>query len=221
MEKQELINHLKTYLPFNSTINIKNTRNRLIRVRKNIFTTNINIHPIFLKADKNIIHDIINFILQRNTQKIKESKKNLSKFFNDNYTSKTTRINNNYEYKNILSMFDEIILNLKQIYKNIDFNKLKITWGKNYKKHRVSIRFGSFDKKNILIRIHPCLDKKTIPDYFIRSIIYHEISHFIIQAINKDSMPHSKEFKNVLKQIDPEYKISRKWEKENKRMFFV
>ncbi len=220
MEKEDFVNHIKKFLPSNSIVNFKKSNNNIIKVKKRLFTLDINIHPAFLKADKNLIQDIVNFINQDKSKDLKESKNRISKFFNENYIPQKIKIKNKFKYKNIQFNFQDIIANLKNVYTNINFNDLKITWGKNYKNRRRSIRFGSFDKKNNLIRIHPSLDNINIPDFFIRSIIYHEITHFIVFTLYKKSQPHSKIFRSILKMLDPDYETSRIWEKNNKYIFF-
>lgn len=53
-----------------------------------------------------------------------------------------------------------------------------ITWGKMpTRRHRRSIRFGSFTPDDNLIRIHPYLDQAFVPIYFIRYIVFHEMLH--------------------------------------------
>ena len=220
MDKKEFINHIKKFLPSNCTINIKSYNKDLIKIKKKLFLTEINIHSTFLKADKNIIQDILIFINQDKNKNLKEVKYRLSKFFEENYVPKKFKINNKFKYKNIEKLFQNIITRLNDLYNNINFFELKITWGKNYKYRRRSIRFGSFDKKHNLIRIHPALDNSYVPDFFINSIIYHEVAHFIIHKTNKKSLPHSKVFYNLLKMIDPDYNNSRIWEKNNKMIFF-
>ena len=71
-----------------------------------------------------------------------------------------------------------------------------------------------------MVNMYKKLDNTYIPDFFISSIIYHEIAHFIIYKIQKKTLPHSKTFYNILKMIDPNYEDSRQWEKNNKMIFF-
>ncbi len=220
MQKNDFINHIKQYLPTNCTIHIKSNNNNLIKIKKKLFMTEIIIHPVFLNADKNLIQDIVIFIKQDKSKNIKESKLRMSKFYEENYKSKKIKIKNKYKHKDIQYLFQNILIKLNDLYNNINFFELKITWGKNYKTRRRSIRFGSFDKRHNLIRIHPALDNTYVPDFFISSIIYHEITHFIVYKLQKKSMPHSKMFYNILKKIDPDFETSRLWEKNNKMIFF-
>ena len=220
MEKERFINRLKEFLPYNCNIKVVNRKSRLVSVKKKLFSTEVNIHSIFLKSDDSIISDIIEFVLNRNKDRVKESKERIAAFFEKNYTSKSTTLNINYKYHDINSIVNDIITELKIIYKEVDFDKLKITWGKNSRRRRVSIRFGSYDKKRNLVRIHPVLDNPDVPEYFIKSVIYHEIAHFISYELSEKNSPHGKTFYSILKRIDPDFEKSKMWEKNNKMMFF-
>lgn len=53
-----------------------------------------------------------------------------------------------------------------------------ITWGKMPTLRRCrSIRFGSYDARANVIRIHPLLDQAFVPSFFVEYIVYHEMLH--------------------------------------------
>lgn len=55
-----------------------------------------------------------------------------------------------------------------------------ITWGQNRKSPRGarrSIRLGSYAPLEQLIRIHPVLDSVFVPEFFVASVVYHEMLH--------------------------------------------
>lgn len=53
---------------------------------------------------------------------------------------------------------------------------VRITWGKHSRGKR-SIRLGSYDFGQRLIRIHPALDRAFVPRYFVEFVVYHELLH--------------------------------------------
>jgi hypothetical protein len=220
LSKEELINHLKNYLPSNYNITVKNKNNYLVQVRAGIFKSEVTVHPVFLNADKNILHDIINFILKKNREEIKAIKKRLSDFFNANKKTKKVKINVKHKIKNIDIMVQNVVSDLKMKFPSVDFSPLKITWGRATKQRVRSIRFGSFDKRTLLVRLHPILDNNGIPDYFIYSVIYHEIAHYIVYKTDSGARTHGAYFNKLLRTIDPFYKQGKLWEKTNKGFFF-
>jgi len=216
MSNEHQIKYLYERIPFESKIHFRSQNNRLVSIHKKIFSTKINIHPVFLNGDLNILNDILNVITNRNSDL---SKKRLQSFYHSNKRERISKIDHRYKYKNIGSLFSSCISEAKRNY-DIDLSDLKITWGRNSKNRRRSIRFGSYDKTSNLVRLHPILDNEKIPDHFVESIIKHEIAHHIVRSLHNDAKPHSKEFKEIYKKIDSEHETSRKWEKTNKKMFF-
>jgi hypothetical protein len=58
-----------------------------------------------------------------------------------------------------------------------------ITWGKRSTTgatKRKTIKLGSYSGVDRLIRVHPALDKKWVPRYFVAYIVYHEMLHHVI-----------------------------------------
>lgn len=92
-----------------------------------------------------------------------------------------------------------------------------ITWGqRTRKKGRNHIRLGSYNFEQRVIRIHPALDKKWVPKYYIESVIYHEMLHAYFGVKNKNGkcQYHTKAFKE--KEINFSHWVqAREWEKKN------
>ncbi|HSP33781.1 MAG TPA: hypothetical protein VLU46_05635 [Thermoanaerobaculia bacterium] len=60
---------------------------------------------------------------------------------------------------------------------------LPVRWGQQIsRKRRRSIRLGSYNHVTAEIRIHPLLNSRHIPAFFIESIIHHEYLHHVIGA---------------------------------------
>ena len=227
-KKEELINLLQEFMPFNCKISIKNYTKTIISVRRGVFSTTVILNSIFLEAEKSLIFEIIIFIknFNKNNSPLKNAKERIKQFYENNQhlldeKETKTKLNHKFKHKNINLFFNEIVKELETDFSKINFEHIKITWGRKTKNRGRSIRFGSYNRQKKLIRIHPILDNKNIPDHFIRSIIYHEIGHFIYQYLKPDSKSHhNKEFYSLLKKIDCNYFLSEKWEDENKRLFF-
>ena len=74
---------------------------------------------------------------------------------------------------------------------------VNIGWGRDGKGRR-SIRFGSYDFAQQLIRIHPALDVEWVPEYFVDFVVYHELLHAVL-PVRTDAagrrVLHSPEFR--------------------------
>jgi hypothetical protein len=98
-----------------------------------------------------------------------------------------------------------------------DLDDLHITWGRRGRGSK-SIRFGSYDFDRRLIRIHPALDKKWVPEYFVEFIVYHELLHAIFPPRPGQTRRkvHTPEFRAMEKQF-PHYDKAMQWESANLR----
>jgi hypothetical protein len=77
-------------------------------------------------------------------------------------------------WHNLQALFDE----LNATYFDGEI-RARITWGPRGKRRRArdSIQLGSYTMEDGLIRIHPVLDAKDVPRFYVEWIIYHEMLH--------------------------------------------
>src|SRR5208283_1840411 len=62
-----------------------------------------------------------------------------------------------------------------------------ITWGAGSSRKTVRKRtLGSYSNHNNIIRINPVLDRKTVPEYYIAFVVYHEMLHAALGIMEKD-----------------------------------
>jgi hypothetical protein len=110
--------------------------------------------------------------------------------------------------------------NLEQIYQDLNQTYFAsrvaadITWGRRPpQRPRTSIRFGSYDAKQRLIRIHHLLDQSFVPQYFVESVVFHEMLHQLIprQRINGRWSVHPPAFRQA-EQRFPYYEPALQWQ---------
>jgi hypothetical protein len=86
---------------------------------------------------------------------------------------------------------------------------LPVKWGNQIsRKRRRSIRLGSYNHQTSEIRIHPLLNSRQIPAFFIQSIIHHEYLHHILGA------QHNRRFQ-VYERKFRYYRESQEWIRRN------
>lgn len=89
-----------------------------------------------------------------------------------------------------------------------------ITWGQWANRgRRRSIRFGSYSQTRHLIRIHPALDRASVPRFFVRYVVFHEMLHAhmgIGESETGRRRIHPPEFKRREQQY-PEYERAIAW----------
>jgi len=54
----------------------------------------------------------------------------------------------------------------------------RVTWGRRTRsRSRGSLRLGSYDPEDNIVRIHAVLDRSSVPSWFVRYVLFHEILH--------------------------------------------
>lgn len=81
---------------------------------------------------------------------------------------------------------------------------------------RKSIKLGSYSADTQVIRIHPALDSRSVPRYFIEWIVFHELLHHRFRSALKarSGQVHTPEFCR-LERTFPHYERARAWERAN------
>ena len=116
---------------------------------------------------------------------------------------------------------------LKKLYNEVNAEhfsgkiKLNIGWGRqpkrrNKRRRTRSIVFGSYNRAQNLIRIHPQMDREDMDERFIRYVIFHEMLHHIVpcEKSGDRTLHHPPNFKKLEKQYpgyDEMRVLSKKW----------
>jgi len=95
--------------------------------------------------------------------------------------------------------------------------EIEITWGRDGRGSK-SIRFGSYDFDQRLIRVHPALDQEWVPEFFVEFIVYHELLHAVCPPVEGEDgrRVHTEEFIELERQF-PRYQEAVEWESTNLR----
>ena len=82
---------------------------------------------------------------------------------------------------------------------------------------RSSIQLGSFDAELNLVRIHPVLDHRQVPDFFVRFVLFHELLHAAMPSQVSSAgrrIYHSRAFRQR-EASHPDYQRAMAWEEAN------
>jgi len=98
----------------------------------------------------------------------------------------------------------------------------KVVWGRRRKQRpKEYFIFGTIQEEDRVIRIHPLLDQRFVPRWFLEYVLYHEMLHSVVP---EESGPagrrrvHTEEFYRREKAF-PRYHRARRWETENLARF--
>ena len=96
---------------------------------------------------------------------------------------------------------------------------LRVTWMTGVRavdRKRRGLTFGSYDSRLDLVRIHPCLDGKNVPEFFVRFVLYHEMLHALMdqpRRPGKRHVVHTEKFRRMEKRF-PQYADAKMWEEQ-------
>jgi hypothetical protein len=96
--------------------------------------------------------------------------------------------------------------------------QVPLSWGRGSgRARRGGLTFGSYDPVLKLIRIHPALDRRDVPFYFLESVIHHEMLHHQLGGVPDSAgraVYHSRTFRQA-EAAFPWHRQALAWEKEN------
>jgi hypothetical protein len=93
----------------------------------------------------------------------------------------------------------------------------RIGWGPNRgHRRRRTIKTGVYVQEARLIRIHPALDRREVPEMYVAAVVFHEMLHQVVPAIEQNGrrVVHGSEFRRR-ESAYPEHERAKRWEEEN------
>ncbi len=81
------------------------------------------------------------------------------------------------------------VFNLRTIFRNLNaeyfgnrFPRYRIVWARKQKgRPKTQIVFGTIQEEDRIIRIHPLLDRRLVPTWFLEYVVYHEMCHAVVR----------------------------------------
>jgi len=95
--------------------------------------------------------------------------------------------------------------------------EVRIGWGRSGSlPGRRSIRTGVYLHAARAIRIHPALDREEVPEFYVASVVFHEMLHQVVPPAERGGRRtiHGREFRRQERTF-PDHARSQAWEREN------
>jgi len=198
------------------SLSITDNATSLLSIRSTQDSVSVRMHWMFLKAGDDVLREIAGFIrmrkgrtplvrefINRNRDCIKET---------DTSTKPRGSIRTQGRFHNLRNIFDT----LNSTYFDGGVSSF-ISWGKRNGRRVVRRRIlGSFSSHTNTIWISRVLDRRNIPGFFIRYIVYHEMLHGIMKEERKNGrrLLHSPAFRQR-ERLFEEYEKAVTWEKNH------
>jgi hypothetical protein len=175
-------------------LSITDNRHSMITHRVQRGILHARVHHMFLDAPASIIDCLVRYV----TKGDREASATLGDFIDDNGFRLARRRRNirlvaKGRHHDLLRLFQDI----NDRYFDGGVNAV-ITWGqragvsppsegrkreaRGHRPPRKTIKLGSYSAVDRLVRVHPLLDHKWVPRYFVAYIVYHEMLHHVIPA---------------------------------------
>jgi hypothetical protein len=156
----------------------------------------VRLHRMFLDAGNEVIKEIARFVKRRkgSTPFIRDFiRKNQNSVGNNNRSSRKVVTRTGGKYYDLQELFG--LVNKQYFGGRI---RASISWGKKTPRCAVRRRtLGSYSHQTNTIWINPVLDRRNIPRYLVKFIVYHEMLHcdIPVERRNGRRLLHSPDFR--------------------------
>jgi len=211
--KDSLKDYLEKITGKSISLTLTDNSTSMLSIRTKGNSVSVRMHRMFLNAADEVINEIAGFIKTR-----KGRTPLISKFISENHTCLKKREQNSRQlsihvqgrFHNLREIFDD--LNNEYFGGRITTS---ISWGKGNTRRAVSRRtLGSYCVHTGNIRINPVLDRRNVPRYFIKYVVYHEMLHSALKEEKKNGRRslHTSEFRKK-EQLFKDYEKAVSWER--------
>lgn len=197
-------------------VRLTENRSTMISFSTKKGVTYVRLHAIFSEAPEHVLGAVARFVAEKRPgpktawliDQWIEAHRHLVK-----RPERAPRVLPRGEVHDLQAIYDE--LNPAYFRDRVD---ARITWSVAAKKQkRSSIRLGSYLEDEKLIRIHPALDQSFVPEFFVASVVFHEMLHQLHgahEALDGTRRVHTPAFRRDEAKF-AEFRRARQWEAEN------
>lgn len=176
---------------------VTDNRRRMVTQTRSRGRLRVRVHMMFLGAAERIKNALVSYVVHGD----REASQVVGEFIEQNLhrIRASRKAPGQLRTAGLAHDLDAILHDVNTRYFSGTVSDVLITWGRNTKPRankRVSIKLGSYSAVERLIRIHPVLDQRWVPRYFVAYIVYHELLHHLVPEVRVAgrSLLHPPEF---------------------------
>ncbi len=156
---------------------------RMVSCAKERGIPRVRVHMMFLDAPERVLEALVAFVADGD----RESSQTIGDFIeaNGNRIKPKRRVTVPLRPRGQVHDLLQLKERLDARYFDGSTDDVMITWGRRtapQRRARRSIKLGSYSSAERLIRIHPVLDNRWVPRYFVEYIVFHELLHHVVPA---------------------------------------
>jgi predicted metal-dependent hydrolase len=200
-------------------VELELTQNRrtMISVRRVSGGLRLRLHEMFLEADDAILTALIRFLDNGDRRALRQ----LNEFIDARRARavgalRRPALRTTGRCHDLAEIFDD----LERRYFPGALEGVAVTWGRHVGRRgwgrKRTIRLGSYNPDQKLIRVHPVLDQAWVPRFFVEYIVFHEMLHHVEPARreNRRTVFHTSEFRRR-ERTYPGFARALAWERKN------
>jgi hypothetical protein len=184
--RQALERRLMAALPGPVNLSITDNSHAIITHRSERGVVKARVHHMFLDAPRPIIKALVRYVQSGDPK----SSALIGDYIEENHarlarrSPAEIRLATKGKHHDLLAIFQR----LNDTYFDGSVHAL-VSWGRHTtkprkRKKRQTIKLGSYSAQDRLIRLHPALDRRWVPRYFVEFVMFHEMLHHV--------MPHTR-----------------------------
>lgn len=177
--RQALERRLQAVHPHPVSLAITDNRHAIITHKKDGPVLRARVHHMFLDAPRSVQNALVRYVRHGDAT----ASALLGHYIeaNGNRIARRSRslpLHTKGKHHDLLAIFDQ----LNARYFDGQLSCL-VTWGSRTTRpgqKRKTIKLGSYSAQDRLIRIHPALDRRWVPRYFVAFVMFHEMLHHVM-----------------------------------------
>jgi hypothetical protein len=213
--RQSLERKLRAASPGPVILSITDNRHSIITHRFQRGILHARVHHMFLDAPPHVIEALVRYVIRGD----RDASAVLGDYIDANgfrlaRRKRSAALVTRGKHHDLLDLFQQ----LNDRYFDGSVNAV-ITWGKrstSKARFRRTIKLGSYSAVDRLVRVHPALDQRWVPRYFVAYIVYHEMLHHLIpgsRGLGRVNL-HPPEFKDR-ERLFRHFERALAWEKKH------
>jgi hypothetical protein len=163
---------------------VTDNRQRMITQTRERGTLRVRVHMMFLDASERVQDALVDYVISAD----REASQVVGAYIDGNtHRIRPSRpVRGPIRTRGKVHDLREICDRVNEQYFGGRLNEVLITWGRRTpprSAQRLTVKLGSYSSEEQLIRVHPVLDRKWVPRYFLSYIVYHELMHHVVPPV--------------------------------------